>query len=62
MQGRAEIGVLFDAWVVPALTVGTGLERRSIDFVARGTVQDAGTLDGRSGSGRYTDRPAWACR
>jgi hypothetical protein len=45
VQGRAEIGVVYDAWVVPALTVGTGLERRSIDFVARGTVQDSGALD-----------------
>jgi hypothetical protein len=45
VQGRAEISVLYDAWVVPALTVGTGLERRSIDFVARGTVQDSGALD-----------------
>jgi hypothetical protein len=43
--GRAEIGVLYDGWIVPAISVGMGIERRSIDFVAHGDVQDSGILD-----------------
>jgi hypothetical protein len=45
LQGRAEVGLLYDAWVIPAIGVGAGLERRSIDFVAGGNVQDSGALD-----------------
>ena len=42
-QATAELGVQYDAWLVPALSVGGGFNRRDIDFVGRGIwslVQD----------------------
>jgi hypothetical protein len=45
VQGRAEIGLLYDAWVIPAIAVGAGIESRDIDFVAAGKVQDSTLAD-----------------
>lgn len=45
VQGRAEVGLLYDAWVIPVVAVGTGIERRSIDFATAGNVQDSGVAD-----------------
>lgn len=45
VRGHVEVGVLYDGWVVPALSVGTGLEARRIEFVGRGLAQDSRALD-----------------
>jgi hypothetical protein len=45
LQGSAELGICYDAWLVPALAVGTGLEYRSLDFVGRGIVADSDAID-----------------
>jgi hypothetical protein len=45
VQGRAELGLLYDAWVIPAIAVGTGIESRDIEFSAAGKVQDSGLAD-----------------
>jgi hypothetical protein len=45
VQGTAELGLVFDAWLVPSLTVGAGIEYRSLDFVGRGIVADSDALD-----------------
>jgi hypothetical protein len=45
VQGRAEIGVLYDGWVIPALAVGTGIESRDIEFATAGNVQSSGLAD-----------------
>jgi len=44
-QGRAEVGLLYDAWVIPVVAAGTGIERRNIDFATAGSVQDSGVAD-----------------
>ena len=43
--GSAELGVQYDAWLVPALSVGVGAQRREIDFVGRGIVADSDVID-----------------
>jgi len=45
LQGTAELGVVFDAWLVPSLTVGAGVDYRSIGFIGRGIVADSDALD-----------------
>jgi hypothetical protein len=45
MQAMAELGVQYDAWLVPALSVGGGVHRREIDFVGRGIVADSDVID-----------------
>ncbi|MEO8178925.1 MAG: hypothetical protein ABI895_08840 [Deltaproteobacteria bacterium] len=45
VQGTAELGVVFDAWLVPSLTVGAGVDYRSVGFVGRGIVADSDALD-----------------
>jgi hypothetical protein len=43
--GRAEVGVLYDAWLVPALSVGAGFEARVISFVGDGVAQPSSQAD-----------------
>lgn len=45
LQGSAELGLQYDAWLVPALSVGAGAQRREIDFVGRGIVLDSDAID-----------------
>ncbi len=45
LQGTAELGVQYDAWLVPALSVGGGAQRREIDFMGRGIVVDSDAID-----------------
>lgn len=45
VQGTAEIGLVYDAWLVPSFTVGAGVDYRSINFVGRGIVADSDVLD-----------------
>jgi hypothetical protein len=45
VQGTAELGLSYDAWLVPALALGGGINYRSIDFVGRGIVLDSDVLD-----------------
>lgn len=44
-RGSAEIGLLYDAWAVPALSVGGGVNYRQIRFEGSGIVNDSGLLD-----------------
>jgi hypothetical protein len=43
--GTVELGVLYDAWLVPAFAVGGGTNVRWVDFVARGSVSDSAVID-----------------
>jgi len=45
VQGTAELGISYDAWLVPALAVGGGANYRSIDFIGRGIVADSDAMD-----------------
>jgi hypothetical protein len=45
LQGSAELGISYDAWLVPAFAIGTGLDYRSINFVGRGIVADSAAID-----------------
>ena len=45
VQGTAELGISYDAWLVPAFAVGTGLDYRSVNFVGRGIVADSDAID-----------------
>lgn len=45
VQGTAELGLQYDAWLVPALSVGAGAQRREIAFVGRGIVAGSDVLD-----------------
>jgi hypothetical protein len=45
VQGTLELGVVYDAWLVPSLTGGAGVDYRSVDFVGRGIVADSDALD-----------------
>ena len=62
VQGRAELGVLYDAWVIPVIAVGTGLERRSIDFATAGNVQDSGLADRTEWLGLLYAQAGLGCR
>jgi hypothetical protein len=48
----AELSIQYDAWLVPALGIGAGLNRREIDFVGRGIVQDSSAIDRTEWSAR----------
>ena len=45
VQTTLELGLTYEAWVMPALAIGAGVERRSIDFVGRGIVADSDAID-----------------
>jgi hypothetical protein len=45
VQGTAELGVVYDAWLVPSLSVGAGVNYRSLEFVGRGIVAASDALD-----------------
>ncbi len=45
VQGTAELGISYDAWLVPAFAVGTGFDYRSVNFVGRGIVADSDAID-----------------
>jgi hypothetical protein len=45
LQTTAELGVQYDAWLVPSLTVGGGVDRREVDFIGRGIVADSDAID-----------------
>lgn len=45
VTGSLELAVQYDAWLVPAFGVGLGLDRREIDFVGRGIVEDSDAID-----------------
>ena len=45
LQTTAELGVMYDAWLVPSFTLGAGLDYRSVDFIGRGIVADSDAID-----------------
>jgi len=45
VHATAELGISYDAWLVPALSVGGGAHYRSIDFIGRGIVADSDAID-----------------
>lgn len=45
VQGTAELGLSYDAWLVPAFAIGTGIDYRSVNFVGRGIVADSDAID-----------------
>jgi hypothetical protein len=45
VQATAELGISYDAWLVPSLAVGGGANYRSIDFIGRGIVADSDAID-----------------
>ncbi|MET0409999.1 MAG: hypothetical protein ABW217_01820 [Polyangiaceae bacterium] len=45
VQGTVELGVLYDAWLVPAFALGAGSNVRWIDFVAGDNVMESIAID-----------------
>lgn len=45
VQGTVELGILYDAWLVPAFVLGGGTNVRSIDFVASEGVAESDVID-----------------
>ncbi|HWO09550.1 MAG TPA: hypothetical protein VNN80_08725 [Polyangiaceae bacterium] len=45
LSASAELAIQYDDWLVPSLGLGLGLDRREIDFVGRGIVQDSSAID-----------------
>jgi hypothetical protein len=53
LQGSAELGLSYDAWLVPTLALGAGLEYRYLDFVGRGIVADSNAIDRKEWLGQF---------
>jgi hypothetical protein len=45
VQGTVELGVLYDAWLVPVFALGAGTNVRWIDFVASDNVMESIVID-----------------